>query len=101
LSSAIKSQRDELVAILAAHEKHVRDDYAELVFLVQLFIGAKTTEKFNAPGAMHRARWMAKAIYTVKIYMFRRQFKLTRSEEKGLRDLTLFIILVYLTGTTQ
>ena len=96
MSSAIKSQRDELVAILAAHEKHIRDDYAELVFLVQLFIGAKTTEKFNAPGAMHRARWMAKAIYTVKIYMFRRQFKLTRSEEKGLRDLTLFIILVYI-----
>ena len=63
---------------------------------MQLFIGAKITERFNAPGAMHRGRWMAKAIYTVKIYMFRRQFKLTRSEEKGLRDLTLFNILVYI-----
>ena len=41
------------------------DDYQELLKLVRLFLGDKTEVNCNAPGTVHRARWMAKAIYAL------------------------------------
>jgi len=48
-----------------------------------------------APGATHHARWMSKALYSLKIWMFRGQFKLTIKEEKGLRNICIFIVRIY------
>lgn len=50
---------------------------------------------FRQPGAYHLARWMAKAIYCLKIYLFRQQFKLTQREEKALRRICCFVIKCY------
>ena len=47
------------------------------------------------PGAYHHARWMAKAIYVMKILLFWKQMKLTKSEETSLHEVSLFIILIY------
>jgi hypothetical protein len=44
---------------------------------------------------MHHARWMSKAIYALKVLMFRSQFKLTAREEKGLRQIAVFISPLY------
>ena len=41
------------------------------------------------------ARWMAKAIYSLKIYMFQDQFVLTAAEKKGVTDISLFVALIY------
>jgi len=62
-----------------------------------IFSGEKThnTVKFRAPGAMHHARWMEKAIYTLKIFLFRNEFKLSVEEESALCDISIFIIKVY------
>jgi len=49
-----------------------------------------------APGAMHHARWMSKVVYSLKVWMFRQQFKLTTREEIGLRDVCVFAVRVYL-----
>lgn len=49
-----------------------------------------------SPGAMHHARWMSKVIYSLKIWMFKAQFKLTPAEERGLRDVCVFAVRVYL-----
>lgn len=38
---------------------------------------------------------MAKAIYSLKIYIFRQEFKLTRTEEQSLADICIFIVKVY------
>ena len=38
---------------------------------------------------------MAKIIYSMKIWMFKHQFKLTHSEEKGLRDICCFAVQIY------
>jgi hypothetical protein len=38
---------------------------------------------------------MAKAIYALKIFLFREQFNLTVTENKGITDLCLFVSLVY------
>lgn len=74
----------------------VRHDYKELLQLCLIFLGDATVSvSFRAPGAMHHARWMAKALYALKIYIFRNEFKLTSKEEKSLRDLCWFIVLIY------
>lgn len=45
---------------------------------------------------MHHARWMAKAIYSLKIFMFRDQFYLSPSETNSLRQVCIFVILFYI-----
>ena len=80
----------------AKSEHHPRDDYKELLDLCRLFIGAHPSPpSFRAPGPVHHARWMAKAIYSIKIWMFRVQFQLTAKEERGLRDMALFVVTMY------
>ena len=34
----------------------------------------------NAPGAVHHTRWMVKAIYCIKIFLFHEEFKLTKQK---------------------
>jgi len=49
-----------------------------------------------ALAAMHRASWMVKAIYAIKLWMFCSQIPLTKKEEKGLREAAIFVVHVYL-----
>lgn len=44
---------------------------------------------------MHQARWKVKAVYALKIFLFRKQVTLTVKEEKGITDLCLFVVLLY------
>lgn len=75
-----------------------RDDYKELLELVLIFLGAKNSPTFRQPGPMHHARWMSKAIYSLKVYMFRDEFRLTSRETANLRDVCMFIIRFYVKG---
>jgi len=79
-------------------ESQPRDDYREFLELVIIILGAVPARgvRFMAPGAMHHARWLAKVIYCLKIWMFRGQFQLTKTEEKGLQDVCVFAASVYL-----
>lgn len=74
-----------------------REDYKEFLQLCLIFLGriAPNMISFKAPGAMHHARWMAKAIYSLKIFVFRGQFSLSDSEIDAIRSICLFIINVY------
>lgn len=76
---------------------HDRGDYAEFLKLIVIFLGGtpSTGISFRAPGAFHHARWMAKAIYTLKIYLFRGQFQLTSRELNGIRDVCSFLVRLY------
>lgn len=75
-----------------------RDDYKELLILTLLFLGETPKHKFKilAPGALHRARWMAKIIYSLKIYLFRQQFELKEEELSSLKQFNLFFTIVYI-----
>jgi hypothetical protein len=75
-----------------------RDDYLELLELAMIFLGNVPPRgvKFRAPGPVHHARWMSKLLYAFKIWMFRKQFRLTAKEEKALKELCIFGILVYI-----
>ena len=86
--------KPELTSFLntALMEQLPRDDYRELIELKIIFLGTSTPRgvRFNAPGAIHQARWMAKTIYTFKVWLFRFQFHLTARKVKGLRDMCIF-----------
>lgn len=77
-------------------EKSPRHDYEEFLQLCLMFLGARDRQyKFRAPGAMSHARWMMKAIYSFKIYLFRSQFTLTAKEEKSIREFLIFVVKIY------
>ncbi|KAG7166730.1 hypothetical protein Hamer_G010380 [Homarus americanus] len=73
-------------------------DYRDLLELSIIFLGGIPPRgiSFKASGGIHRARWIAKAIYSMKLWMFRAQFKLSPREEIGLKAVCDFIIKVYL-----
>lgn len=78
-------------------EKWPRDDYREFLELALIFLEGNQSGKINfkKPEAFHHARWMSKAIYSLKIYIFRNSFALTSAQKKGLFDLCQFIVFIY------
>ena len=49
----------------------------------------------RAVPCIMRDAWMVKALYFLKIFFFKQQFKLTKQEQKGMEDVCFFIVLVY------
>jgi len=43
----------------------------------------------------HQARWMAIAIYAIKILMLKRQFKIINDKREALEDFSVFVITEY------
>ena len=82
-----------------SQEAQPRQDYLELVKLSLAILGSDVLGDvpvhFSPPGAYHRARWMAKGIYCLKIYLFREQFKLSAHELQALRRICLFTVTIY------
>lgn len=63
---------------LSFHKTHARHDYIEFLELALVFLNKHDSNyKLRKPGAVSRARWMAKGIYSFKIYSLRNQFRLT------------------------
>ena len=83
--------------------KQYRDDYKEFLELTALFLNAEYSAELTvrAPGAVHHARWMAKALYCLKIFLFRSQFKLTKAEVNRVREICIFLVGVYLKAWFQ
>ena len=81
----------------ALSESHPREGYKELIQLCLIFLGGSEASavSFRSPGAFHQVRWMAKAIYCLKLYLFHDQFTVTTKERKGVTEMALFISLVY------
>lgn len=79
-------------------QNHAREDYVEFLQLALLFIGKPEDIKIKIrrPGAVHRARWMAKIIYCLKIYIFRKFFDLTEDQLCALRIINVFVIHIYI-----
>jgi hypothetical protein len=102
--SAIISQdiRERVLdfALQRFEETQPRADYRELLSLTIIFLGGTPPSgvTFKSPGALHRARWMARLLYAFKLYIFGTTntvnglFKLTAHEEAGLRELLCFAI---------
>ncbi|GBN24604.1 hypothetical protein AVEN_249577-1 [Araneus ventricosus] len=50
---------------------------------------------------MHQARWMARAIYSLKLSLFSSQLKLNTKDKEALLDVCLFIVTIYITPWLQ
>lgn len=72
----------------------IRDDYKEFLKLSLTFLG-EAGGAFFTPGPTSHARWMAKGIYSLKLFLFRDQFSMRKKELNGIRDVCVFIILLY------
>ncbi|XP_076279088.1 uncharacterized protein LOC143208527 isoform X1 [Lasioglossum baleicum] len=75
-----------------------RDDYKELIELMIIFLGGTPPKgvRFRMPGAFHHARWMAKAIYCIKIYIFRNEFHLSSEKKLWIQSICIFLINIYI-----
>lgn len=74
-----------------------RADYKEFLELVLLFLGQKppTFTGIYRPGPSCHARWMVKAINTLKMFLLREQIEFNSGEFDGLRDVSIFIVTMY------
>jgi hypothetical protein len=96
----LEQYRNEVISFLKEQlqqEKQPRHDYLEFIKLTLLTLGESLGSEtgFSPPGAYHRARWMAKGIYVLKMFCFREQFHLTAHELQALKRLCLFTITIY------
>ncbi|CAH0558598.1 unnamed protein product [Brassicogethes aeneus] len=85
---------------LQMEEFQPRGDYKELLNLTCIFLGEILPQgiSFKTPGAHHHARWLAKAIYCLKIFLFKKQFKLAKVESSKLTQVCIFIVDIYIKG---
>ncbi|XP_077155302.1 uncharacterized protein LOC143817697 [Ranitomeya variabilis] len=76
---------------------HPREDYKELLQLSLLYLGGwdKNDFEFRVPGALTEARWMAKAIYVLKIVLFAKQLHISNTKFKGIRKVARLVCLIY------
>lgn len=85
-----------------AKEKQPRADYLEFLELTILLLDENDNKyKIRPPGAMHQARWMARSIYTIKIFLLRSELKLSPSIRKSLQDICVFILKHYVKAWFQ
>ena len=84
MSGPLREQHEELLLEFQCllETQHPRDDYRELLELSIIILGGQPKRgiRIARPGALHRARWMAKIIYAVKVFLFRDQDKLQLSQ---------------------
>ncbi|KYN05953.1 hypothetical protein ALC62_03109, partial [Cyphomyrmex costatus] len=99
IASVLSNSKDDIIAFCIDQLKKTqpREDYREFLELVIIFLGGIPSRGilFRAPGAVHDARWMSKALYSLKIYMYKSQFQLTPQELSGLRDVCIFIVQLF------
>ncbi|XP_044590570.1 uncharacterized protein LOC123269107 [Cotesia glomerata] len=102
VDQALSDITDEILGFIGEYlqKYHPRSDYREFLELSSVFLGIVPKENFSfkSPGAMSHARWMSKAIYCLKIFIFREEFKLTTYEINSLREICKFIITNYITA---
>ena len=82
-----------------------RDDYLEFVDLCTVFLDGEVAEHqitFKRPGALHKARWMAKLLYSIKLCLFEKQIAdlpagtiTTEKQVPKIREFVTFVTLVY------
>lgn len=86
----------EFIEKTLQRERQPRDDYREFLILSLIFLGKNDNQRIPPPGAFHHAKWMSKGIYVLKIYLFRAEFKLKKTDLKKIGQLCIFIVKIYI-----
>lgn len=101
VNESLRDDKEEILQFCLEYLKKdlARHDYKEFLELAIIFLGGELPKGivFHSPGAHHHARWMSKAIYCLKIFIFRKQFFLTdNTNELKCRDVCIFILKIYI-----
>lgn len=81
----------------ALKKTFIREDYRELIELCVVFLNGDPEKKIKIkpPGALHQARWMARAIYSLKICLLQSQVNIDANDKSALQDICLFLAIIY------
>ena len=73
-------------------EAQPRNAYHEFLEVTIIFVGGIPPRgvHFAKPGAIHRARFVVRQIYALKIFLSQKQFTLTSGEFNGIKQLCIF-----------
>jgi hypothetical protein len=103
--SFVDSCRASVLQLATSEISLRRDDYREFAELCIVFLDGEDADHpitFKRPGALHKARWMAKLIYALKICLFEHQIKhlprgtITMAHQvTKIRDFVNFTTLIY------
>ena len=68
------AMKSEFIARAKETVEFVREDYHQFIQLALVYLGFDEGDdreviSFPRPGALHKARWMAKLIYSLKIVL--------------------------------
>jgi len=101
----ITEWQEKAVAVAEAVVQHQREDYKEFTELCLLYldnVDKSRSFKFHRPGAVHKARWMAKILYAIKVVLLEKQISLlpkgtitTVTQQLKLRNFVNFVCLIY------
>lgn len=74
-----------------------RGDYKELLELTLIFLGEyPETVKFRRPGSASTVRFMARALYVLKMQMFIGEFRnYSTADITAIRDISIFVVRLY------
>ena len=79
-------------------KKQARDDYLEFLNLLLIHCNHSNfvdTYMFKKPGCISNARWMAKAIYALKMSLFQKEYKIPEDHVYSLNIFCKFILRFY------
>ena len=103
--SLITHWQENTVAAAEVLVHHQREDYKEFTELCLLYLDNGDNSRsfnFRRPGAVHKARWMAKVLYAIKMVLLENQISLlprgtitTSTQPQKLRSFVTFICLIY------
>lgn len=71
-------------------------DHKEFLQMILLFLGGEIPNyRFSSPGLISNARLMAKAIFCIKIFLFRKYVKMSPTKLDNIRDVCIYIVTLY------
>lgn len=100
----IQKWREDAILKASATIKYSREDYSEFAKLVKVFLDDEDEilTSFRRPGAVHKARWMGKVLYVLKLTMLENEISnlprgtITASHQvPKLQEFAKFVSLVY------
>ena len=104
--------RQDTLSVLNEKYEFFRDDYKEFIELSLMYLDESFlpngNEIFKRPGAVHKARWMAKVIYLIKISLLQGQINMlpedtiTKQQQTSkIKEMVTFIVLIYVNWWVQ
>lgn len=84
--------------ILANKEKKnkLKGDHLELLELCQIVLGESISNyNFHVPHACCNSGWMSKIIYSIKMFLFRKQINLEKGQANNMKRMCMFAALIY------